>query len=332
MSENSTEGGKMKKLFVLFCVVAALLFAYSSARATLLGSSSDYNAFIFGDMSVWTTESLGRAAAGGNINMLNYGAGSNASPADYSIVGGGNITFQQGVVSNGGIFAEGDVTLSHPTIYGNVTANGAINHTPTDGTITGVKQAYAGATSPVDFDGEFDYLKWVSGSLSSMTANGTTYIAPWKAITLTGTATINIFSLNATDINDAVSLSFNIGADDIAIVNISGNAADFSGFGIAGYDGKQGNILYNFYETNELTVQNIGVKGSILAPYANVGFNSAHIDGTLIANSLTGTGEFHQYQFDHNIPVVPEPVSSILFMVGGATLGLRSLRKKSTHN
>jgi len=79
-----------------------------------------------------------------------------------------------------------------------------------------------------------------------------------------------------------------------------------------------------------LTVQNIGVKGSILAPYANVGFNSAHIDGTLVANSLTGTGEFHQYQFDHNVPVVPEPVSSILFITGGATLGFRRFRKKNS--
>ncbi|MEW6599665.1 MAG: choice-of-anchor A family protein [Nitrospirota bacterium] len=322
----------MKKLFIAVCVMWVLFFAFSSARADLLGSAGNYNAFIYGDMNVWTTESLGRVAAGGNISMYNYGVGSAASPAEYSIVGGGDILFQQGVVYNGGIFAEGDVTLSHPTVFGNVTANGAINHTPTDGTITGIKQAYAGAASPVDFDVEFDYLKWVSGSLSTMTANGTTNITPWNAITLTGSSDINVFSLDVTDINSAVSLTFNIGADDVAIVNISGTGADFSGFGISGYEGKQGNILYNFYGADLLNIQNIGVKGSVLAPYANVGFNSAHIDGTLIANSLTGTGEFHQYEFDYNVPVVPEPVSSILFLTGGAVFGLRNFRKRITLN
>jgi choice-of-anchor A domain-containing protein len=320
----------MKKIFLLSCVIAISLLASSGARATLLGSASDYNAFIYGDMNVWTTDSFGRVAAGGNINILSYSVGSHASPADYSIVGGGNVTFHQGTVNNGGIFAGGNVELGNHGIYGSVTANGTVNFTA-GGTITGSVNQNAGVAGPVDFGAEFDYLKWVSGSLSSMTANGTTTVMRYarNQITFTGTDDVNIFSLSGADLNNASNVNFNIGADDIAIVNVSGTIDNFMALGLSGYEGKQGNILYNFYEATNMTIQNIGLKGSVLAPYANVNFNSGHIDGTLIANSLSGSGEFHQYEFDHNVPVVPEPVSSILFIAGGATLGLRRLRKKN---
>ena len=317
----------MKKSFLLCIPLLFLLSFFSTAQAGVLGTSGDYNAFIYGDLMVNNSDSQGRIAAGGNINMSNYSVGSLASPAPYSLMGGGNVTFGPGSVWNGGIFAGGDLSIRNHYIQGDVTVNGNITY-PAGGTVTGSTAKNAGAASPVDFDAEFDYLKWLSGSFQSTTANGTTNVLYYAQtqITFTGSDAVNYFSLAGADLNNASNINFNVG-NNIAIINVSGTADDFTTLGFAGTSGIQSNILWNFYEASNVTL-NTSVKGSILAPNAHVDFNSAHVDGTIIADSLTGTGQFHQYKFDHDIPVVPEPVSSTLFIIGGAALGFRTFRKK----
>jgi choice-of-anchor A domain-containing protein len=297
----------MKKSF-LFFALAFLLAAFSTAHAGVLGTAGDYNAFIYGDMNVWTSDSQGRIAAGGNINMSNYGVGALASPAPYSLIGGGNVTFGPGSVWNGGIFAGEDLSIRNHYVQGDVTVNGNITY-PAGGTVTGSTTQNAGAASPVDFDTEFNYLKGLSSSLSTMPVNGSDQFLWGSNLFLNGSDNVNFYNVSGSDLGNASVLRYFNGTDpiddnQISIVNIS------------------------FYEATSLTIQGVGVKGSILAPHADVNFNSAHIDGTLIANSLTGTGEFHKYEFDHDVPVVPEPISSTLFIVGGATLGFRNFRKK----
>ena len=325
----------MKKSF-LFFALAFLLAAFSTAHAGVLGTAGDYNAFIYGDMNVWTSDSQGRIAAGGNINMSNYGVGALASPAPYSLIGGGNVTFGPGSVWNGGIFAGEDLSIRNHYVQGDVTVNGNITY-PAGGTVTGSTTQNAGAASPVDFDTEFNYLKGLSSSLSTMPVNGSDQFLWGSNLFLNGSDNVNFYNVSGSDLGNASVLRYFNGTDpiddnQISIVNISGEVDSFSFMGILnGYTSNPPNahnILYNFYEATSLTIQGVGVKGSILAPHADVNFNSAHIDGTLIANSLTGTGEFHKYEFDHDVPVVPEPISSTLFIVGGATLGFRNFRKK----
>jgi len=311
----------MKKTILLVTVCAILFFTVSISHAGLLGQASDYSAFIYGDLNVWSSDMEGRAAAGGNIDMTNYSVGGSADPADFSIVGGGNVTYHHGTIQNGGIFAGGNVELGNHTVNGGVTTNGSVTYTPGGGTVTGSVNQNAGVSNPIDFTAQFDYLKWLSGSLSSTVANGTTSVLYYAQtqITFTGSDDVNVFSLAGADLNNASNINFNVG-DNIAIINVSGTADDFTSLGIAGTAGIQSNILWNFYEATNVTL-NTSVKGSILAPNAHVDFNSAHIDGTIIADSLTGTGEFHKYDFDHNVPVAPEPISYVLFLTGGVVLG-----------
>ncbi len=166
------------------------------SRATLLGPADDYNVFVFHDMNVSGSDSQGRIAVGGNINMSNYLIGNLAAPAEYSIVSGGNVSFGSGSVFNGGIFAEGNINLNNVGVNGQVTANGTV--------------------SPLDFVREHSYLSSTSLALAAMAANGTTLVTPWHSISLTGTKDINIFNLNGNDLSNAASLTFNIGADDIS--------------------------------------------------------------------------------------------------------------------
>ena len=309
----------MKNIFLTISVIAALFFFHSISQATLLGTAGDYNVFVFGDMNVKTSDSQGRIAAGGNINMNNYSIGLLAGPSEYSMVSGGNINFTSGNVKNGGIFSGGNAILSNLGVAGKVVANGTIAFS--SGSSAGIVPN-AGAVNPVDFTDAYNYLNFVSSTLAGMNANGITTVTPWNAITLTGDGPLSIFSLDGAVLNNAKSITFNIGADDVAIINVSGDIDKFGGFGIFNTAGKEGNILYNFYDAGQLSVSNIAVKGSILAPHADIIFNSGRIDGTLIADSATGTGQFNSYPFDHDVPVnvVPEPGTISLLLSGVAAL------------
>ena len=84
-------------------------------------------------------------------------------------------------------------------------------------------------------------------------------------------------------------------------------------------------MLFNFAGTGPIGTKGDAIEGAVLAPYAAVNFNGGHIDGTMIAGSLSGNGESHAYSFlgDPNLPTapaVPEPASIILMGLGGVTL------------
>ena len=42
----------------------------------------------------------------------------------------------------------------------------------------------------------------------------------------------------------------------------------------------------------------IGIRGTILAPLADIAFDNGNFDGNIIARSLTGTAEGHLFLFD----------------------------------
>ena len=94
----------------------------------------------------------------------------------------------------------------------------------------------------------------------------------------------------------------NSSASPTAIVNVRGNSSIFMQTGSFTLTGTNAyRVLYNFGTDTEVTIKNVGVKGSLLAPSAAVTFDNGHIDGTLVAASLSGTGESHEYLFDGTI-------------------------------
>jgi choice-of-anchor A domain-containing protein len=98
------------------------------------------------------------------------------------------------------------------------------------------------------------------------------------------------------------------------------------------------NILFNFVDADFLTLHSVGVKGSVLAPYAELSFYNGHVDGNVIANRLVTplvqlinddgetynapTGQVNNYQF--GAINVSEPASiALLFGAGCFMLARR---------
>ena len=97
------------------------------------------------------------------------------------------------------------------------------------------------------------------------------------------------------------------------------------------------NILFNFVDADFLTLHSVGVKGSVLAPYAELSFYNGHVDGNVIANSLTTplvplvndegqnynapTGQVNNYRF--GAINVSEPASIALLFGAGCFMLVR---------
>ena len=70
----------------------------------------------------------------------------------------------------------------------------------------------------------------------------------------------------------------------------------------------------------------IAFGASLIAPKADIQFTiDTHIDGNLVANSLSGQGESHALPFEGNF--VPEPATLLLFV--GGLFGMAARRRRT---
>lgn len=270
--------------------LAASLAIGISTQATAadlgLGVASDYNVFTLGNYSQVSTDVEGRLAVGGNASFTGgFGVGSKLSAGSGNVlVTGGNLTLNNGQVNNGN------------TIYGgtaNVSGVGFPNGTLSQG-------------NPIDFNAAGTYLKDLSSNLAGLTPTGSTTVQSWGGINLLGNnSSLNIFNLSGTDLSKTNYFELNAANSSTVVVNVSGKDVSMKNFGFNLINTSRQKVLYNFYEATSLDISGIGIEGSILAPLANVNFNSGQINGNLIAGSLVGTGESHNYLFNGTLPDMP---------------------------
>ncbi len=259
--------------------------------ANPLGPAADYNVFVSGNFTSTASDTQGRLAAGGNVSLTNYSIGATLAPADASrdtLIVGGALNFHAGAVAHGNAVSHGTGTLEGVTF--------------TSG--NGYRQGTA-----LDFGAAANTLRSDATGDAALPVNGTTAFQ-YNQITLTGTdSRLNIFTVSGANLSMANSLTINAPAGSTALVNISGDTVRLQNEGFALHGVERTHVLYNFPQATALTLSNVGIDGSILAPFAAIAFDNGAITGQLIGASLTGSGQANNAPFAGCLPA-SSPTSS----------------------
>lgn len=256
-----------------------------------LGPAADYNLFVLYDVTQPSSDTEGRVAVGRDANFANYSIGDKLPPNSGDVlVVGRNLEYTSGAVYNGNV------------VYGNNT-NLDSNYYAVSISGGTLRKDY-----PIDFPAARSYLKGLSNTLFGYATNGSTTME-WGGLKLEGTnPLLNVFKVDGSDLSNANNVSISVPNGSVVLVNISGDNISWSG-GLTVTGTSIGNVLYNFKQAKNITIQGIDVRGSILAPKAHVNFTAGVQNGQMICKSLEGAGQFNNTQFIGNIPVETEIVN-----------------------
>jgi choice-of-anchor A domain-containing protein len=291
--------------------------AISGAGYSFSSASISGNLYTAGDI-IQNQGSVGNVVAGGNYTV------SQAGPQ--SALVGGTFTQTSGYIP-GNVTVGGDAILNNPSAGGYYHVNGSVTITGGGSAGGGITYGttYSGysyfnpvqvapvpvdtsayTTLPINFTTVAADLNAASTYWGSLVANGSTAIS-FSQLTLTGTdANLNIFDLTAAQLSSISTLAFSVPAGSTALINVDGATVNLGPFGygtITGLDAEH--ILYNAFDAGTVNMSGIGLEGSLLAPGASVNFASGDIDGSIIANNLSGQGESHLHLFDGSLPTPP---------------------------
>ncbi|WP_406694329.1 choice-of-anchor A family protein [Singulisphaera sp. Ch08] len=284
----------------------ALTFDFMELRELLaaLGAATPFNFFIFDAMNEANSDVEGRLAVGGPLSLMNFSVASafqganGGRGADNALVSGTSLTFTNGQI-NGDLHYRG---------------------APPDLTGVGVTGTIFPNSTPVDFAAARTSLTEYSAFLGTIPPSGSVSVSTsGSTLTLNGNpaSALNIFNLTAGQIaatRDGRLNITNVSPTATVLINVSGASIDFTRVnfeynGVAGRQSFATQILYNLFQATTLNIESASPLGSILAPRAAVTqeVGGAHINGTLIASSLAGFLEGHDYPFEGELPPLGEP-------------------------
>lgn len=253
-----------------------------------LGAASGYNLFVHKDVNQPSSDTEGKVAVGRNAYFANYSVGDKlpANSGDVLIVGN-HLEYVSGAVYNGNVVYGNSTNLDEEYYAVSITGGSLIQGTP------------------IDFSAAFADLRALSNTLFGYATNGTTTMQ-WGGLKLEGTDPyLNVFKVDGADLSSANNFQIDVPNGSVVLVNIFGNDISWTG-GLTVNGTSIGNVLYNFKGTENLTIQGIDVRGSILAPKAHVNFVAGVQNGQMICKSLEGMGQFNNTQFIGNIPTQTE--------------------------
>ena len=276
----------------------------ASAAGLNLGVAQSYNVFVLGNADL-DSDTEGKMAIGGDATLRNYSVGLLNQGGDALVVGD-------------------DLNFENGSVYGNAVVGGKANLKSVNFSGGELKSG-----KPIDFAQAGQSLLNLSQSYLSGSAINAE-VSNSKAITFKGKGSANIFNLAGSDLANASSLTFEGSQDDTFVVNVSGSDISFKNFGFFLKGVNRSSILFNFADATKLTASSLGIEGSILAPKASFEFNNGQMNGTLIAASVKGNGQFNHVgrpPVEQPPESVPEPAT--LAGLGLAAAAIATSRRKT---
>ncbi|MCX7664571.1 MAG: choice-of-anchor A family protein, partial [Gemmataceae bacterium] len=240
-----------------------------------LGVAAQFNAFILNDAYLFNSDIEGRVAIGGSALIENYSVGAllpNSHGTSDSLVVAKWLGFNYGQV-NGGNIAYGEsiglnsVGVPHGTVRQD---SNAVNFAATKADLLAKSAAFA-----------------------ALPSNGTV-ANNWGNLVLTGhNPGVNVFNLTAAQLQGIHSITINVANGSTVLINVSGTdvAIKNLGYSLQGTDASK--VLLNFSQAKNLTIEGVGIFGSILAPEAITRFNNGVIHGTVVTGYLKGYGQIN---------------------------------------
>lgn len=247
-----------------------------------LGPAKEFGLFVIEDLNQPSADTEGKVAVGRDAVFGAYSIADKlaANSGDVLVVGR-DLTYTSGAVLNGNV------------VYGHSTNLPSFAVSITGGTLR--------KDSPIDFAAAKVYLENLSAQLSAYSVNGTT-TAQWNGIVLSGVDPyLNVFKVSGSVMSTSTNLEINVPNSSVVLVNIDGTNVSWNG-GLTVNGTSICNVLYNFYEATDITIQGIDVRGSILAPFAALNFPAGVVNGQVIVKSMTGSGQFNNTIFTGHLP------------------------------
>ncbi|WP_052087951.1 DUF5057 domain-containing protein [Paenibacillus wynnii] len=265
----------------------------------LLQDAADYNLFLTdGDLSIGNLQVEGRIAASGNVD-LRYG-GASINP-----LGNGVTPIKDAVVAGRDLYYNQNTTIYGNAVYGgNFNLDAGSNKNSIKGTV--------GKGTPINFAVVKENLITLSTTLGTLNQNRTVAEPYYGKTTLSandGEGTqLYVFNVSGSNISTSSSIDINVPSGSTVLVNIDGDSDQMHlDTNLTGVDASH--VIYNFTQATHLTLRNT-IKGTILAPKAQITFDNAQITGQIIGRSITHSSTINFLPFKGSITLPAPPLLS----------------------
>jgi choice-of-anchor A domain-containing protein len=236
-----------------------------AARAALLdlGTAGRFNVFALGSFNSAGSDTEGAVAVAGNATLSNYSvnAQNQSGQAGQVLVVGGNLNFLGGSINHGNAWVGGSSNLANLGFAGSLQQGAA----------------------PFSFSQTAQQLVGLSAALGTATANGSADFNPWGGVTLQGDGSggPQVFNLPGARLLGVNNIMFaGLSRGQTLILNINGRQSGFQNVGLNGF--ADYNVLFNFVDATQLTLDGVGLYGSILAPLASLSGGNGQINGNVV--------------------------------------------------
>ena len=263
--------------------------------------------------SPYCSDFQGAAAVGGDAHLYGFSLNDlDASPTDMGLYVGGDLTFT-GALTHGGAEVAGEILLPGTSVDGSVVGGGDLDGSGTIGgdatlagelipqyalTVGGTVTEYEPFVETVDLHVLGVYFQTASSTVAAK-ARTLTATQVWGEIRIEAVQGMNVVEIDAQDLDDAWGIRISGPTDASLYIDVPDATATLDSL-VWTYDGDLGpeRTLLNYGAATDLQLSGGNHDVNILAPNAQVRFESGLVTGNLIAGELLGCGQVNLGGFE----------------------------------